>query len=84
MLELAYEALMVAGLGFSLLVRLRIINMIEATKENGQAPSQNLSATAKLRFLIDRPGQILVCPGVYDGFTARIALQAGFDCLYMV
>jgi 2-methylisocitrate lyase-like PEP mutase family enzyme len=26
----------------------------------------------------------VVCPGVYDGFTARIALATGFDCLYMV
>lgn len=27
---------------------------------------------------------VLVVPGVYDGFSARIALQVGFDCLYMV
>ena len=27
---------------------------------------------------------LIVCPGVYDGFSARIALSVGFDALYMV
>ncbi|KAF9894567.1 hypothetical protein FE257_006452 [Aspergillus nanangensis] len=36
-----------------------------------------------LRDLLARPDQLLVCPGVHDGFTARIALDVGFDCLYM-
>ncbi|QDS71241.1 hypothetical protein FKW77_000109 [Venturia effusa] len=40
------------------------------------------SAAARLRDLLARK-EILVCPGVYDGFTARIALKEGFDCLYM-
>lgn len=26
----------------------------------------------------------VLAPGVYDGFSARIALEVGFDCLYMV
>lgn len=39
---------------------------------------------AKLRALLARPNEIIVCPGVYDGLTARIALRAGFECLYMV
>lgn len=30
------------------------------------------------------PEKFIACPGVYDGFTARIALQEGVDCLYMV
>ncbi len=42
------------------------------------------SAAAKLRELLAEPNKIIVCPGIYDGFTARIALQVGFDCLYMV
>lgn len=55
-------------------------------KDNGPAtpPKPVLSAAAKLRALLARPDEILVCPGVYDGFTARIALKAGFQCLYMV
>ncbi|KAJ9144997.1 Carboxyphosphonoenolpyruvate mutase [Pleurostoma richardsiae] len=42
-----------------------------------------VSAAAKLRNLLARKDKILVCPGVYDGITARIALKAGFECLYM-
>ena len=37
----------------------------------------------KLRRLLQRE-HILVVPGVYDGFSTRIALEVGFDCLYMV
>ncbi|KAL7906411.1 Pyruvate/Phosphoenolpyruvate kinase-like domain-containing protein [Trichoderma velutinum] len=41
------------------------------------------TAVARLRAQLAEPDNIIVCPGVYDGFTARIALKAGFDCLYM-
>ncbi|KAH6604404.1 methylisocitrate lyase [Trichoderma cornu-damae] len=41
------------------------------------------TAVANLRAQLAEPGKIIVCPGVYDGFTARMALNAGFDCLYM-
>lgn len=44
----------------------------------------SFSAVANLRQLLADESQIIVCPGVYDGFTARIALQEGFDALYMV
>ena len=27
---------------------------------------------------------MIVCPGVYDGFSARIALSVGCDAMYMV
>ncbi|KAJ9209258.1 hypothetical protein DTO166G4_9131 [Paecilomyces variotii] len=43
-------------------------------------PSQ---AAAKLRQLLADESRIIVCPGVYDGLTARIALREGFDALYM-
>ena len=39
--------------------------------------------SAKLRQLLEDLDNIVVCPGVYDGFTARLALKAGFECLYM-
>ncbi|KAI1469830.1 putative carboxyphosphonoenolpyruvate mutase [Daldinia caldariorum] len=38
---------------------------------------------ARLRAALSTPGNIIISPGVYDGLTARIALKAGFDCLYM-
>ncbi|TLD19345.1 Carboxyvinyl-carboxyphosphonate phosphorylmutase [Venturia nashicola] len=40
------------------------------------------SAAERLREPLTRK-ELLVCPGVYDGLTARIALREGFDCLYM-
>jgi 2-methylisocitrate lyase-like PEP mutase family enzyme len=39
-------------------------------------------AAKKLRELI-RGSEILVCPGVYDGISGRIALSKKFKCLYM-
>lgn len=37
----------------------------------------------RLRQLIAEKN-IVVAPGVFDGFSARIALDVGFDCIYMV
>lgn len=42
------------------------------------------SAVSKLRQLLANEGKVIVCAGVYDGLTARIDLDAGFDALYMV
>ncbi len=50
---------------------------------NGNIDKPETAAT-KLRRRIESPGEILLCPGVYDGFSARIALGVGFDALYMV
>ncbi|KAL5583884.1 hypothetical protein FOVSG1_015235 [Fusarium oxysporum f. sp. vasinfectum] len=40
-------------------------------------------ASTRLRQLIAESKDIIVAPGVYDGFSARIALGVGFDCIYM-
>ncbi|KAF1359808.1 carboxyvinyl-carboxyphosphonate phosphorylmutase [Lizonia empirigonia] len=42
-----------------------------------------MTAVQKLRKMLADPEKFIACPGVYDGFTARIALQEGVDCLYM-
>ena len=41
-------------------------------------------AAAKLRHTLENTDEMVVAPGVYDGFSARIAHQVGFDALYMV
>lgn len=46
--------------------------------------TNNMTAVQKLRAMLADPDKFIACPGVYDGFTARIALQEGVDCLYMV
>lgn len=38
-------------------------------------------ASTRLRQLLARPG-IVAAPGVCDGISARLALEAGFECLY--
>ena len=53
---------------------------VNQTKDGSALPP---IGPAKLRQLLDIPDSIVVCPGVYDGFTARLALKAGFECLYM-
>jgi 2-methylisocitrate lyase-like PEP mutase family enzyme len=40
------------------------------------------SPGGRLRQLL-ATGKTIICPGVYDGLSARMALAAGFDCLYM-
>ena len=42
-----------------------------------------VTAATKLRRML-QGDDIIVAPGVYDGFSARIALEVGFDCVYMV
>lgn len=41
-----------------------------------------MRATTRLRELLSG-GRMLLAPFVYDGFTARIAQEAGFDAVYM-
>ncbi|PVH72177.1 oxaloacetase-like protein [Cadophora sp. DSE1049] len=48
---------------------------------NGQAVP--VPAAKRLRQLLADERKIIVAPGVYDGFSARIALEVGFDCIYM-
>ncbi|KAL4940571.1 Pyruvate/Phosphoenolpyruvate kinase-like domain-containing protein [Aspergillus oleicola] len=50
--------------------------------EPGSAGNPLLTAAGKLFFRIKR-NEPLECPGVFDGITARIALEEGFDGLYV-
>ncbi|KAJ6030174.1 oxaloacetase-like protein [Penicillium canescens] len=49
--------------------------MTEVNVNSGHA------ATRLRRLLAESP--IVLAPGVYDGFSARVALELGFNCLYM-
>ncbi|KAL4878386.1 Pyruvate/Phosphoenolpyruvate kinase-like domain-containing protein [Aspergillus karnatakaensis] len=40
-------------------------------------------AASKLRQALQDPNAFITAPGVYDGLSARIALNVGFDALYM-
>ena len=41
--------------------------------------AQITSAATKLRRMLNNSKSLILCPGVYDGFSARIALDVGFD-----
>lgn len=43
-----------------------------------------IPGSTKLQRLLKGTNDLIVCPGVYDGFSARIAMSVGFQCLYMV
>ena len=53
------------------------------TGANGSNGRIAMHAATRLRQLLSEK-DIIIAPGVYDGFSARIALEVGFDCLYMV
>jgi 2-methylisocitrate lyase-like PEP mutase family enzyme len=52
--------------------------------EAGEGVSLEAGEKGELRRMIQSPGEIILCPGVYDGLSARIALSVGFNVLYMV
>ncbi|CAF9924105.1 MAG: hypothetical protein ALECFALPRED_002684 [Alectoria fallacina] len=46
-------------------------------------PTEFMSPATNLKRRLVNTKDLIVCPGVYDGFSARIALSVGFDALYM-
>lgn len=56
---------------------------LEVQIEAPSAYDANAPAGTRLRHMIKNLNHILVCPGVYDGLSARIALEVGFEGLYM-
>ena len=59
-------------------------------EKSTNAPNENghfddiWSPATKLKRRLEDTKDLIVCPGVYDGFSARIALSVGFDAMYMV
>lgn len=45
---------------------------------------QPFSGAKKLRSILENSSELIVCPGVYDGLSARTAIELGFKSLYMV
>lgn len=42
------------------------------------------SGAKKLRKMLLETKELIVCPGVYDGLSARTAIELGFNAMYMV
>ena len=58
-------------------------SVVMAEADNDILAAAILPGSTRLRKLIANHGKIIVCPGVYDGLSARIALSLGFEDLYM-
>lgn len=48
------------------------------------AHDEPFTGAKKLRHLLENTDELVVCPGVYDGLSARTAIELGFKSLYMV
>lgn len=46
--------------------------------------SQPMSGAKKLRKMLFETEELIICPGVYDGLSARTAIELGFNAMYMV
>ncbi|KEF58715.1 uncharacterized protein A1O9_06641 [Exophiala aquamarina CBS 119918] len=54
-----------------------------ADSSNAIKSTAPLTGAKRLRELLKDPSNLVVCPGVFDGLSARLAIAAGFDALYM-
>lgn len=46
--------------------------------------NEAFSGAKKLRYILENTNELIVCPGVYDGLSARTAIELDFKALYMV
>lgn len=42
------------------------------------------TGATKLRKMLEETKDLIVCPGVYDGLSARTAIELDFSAMYMV
>lgn len=57
---------------------------VEVDKTPIVPQNEPFTGAKKLRHLIENTDELIVCPGVYDGLSARTAMELGFKSLYMV
>ena len=46
--------------------------------------ASSLNPATRLKHKLQHTNDLIVCPGVYDGLSARVAMKTGFETLYMV
>ncbi|KAJ5502794.1 hypothetical protein N7463_005668 [Penicillium fimorum] len=56
---------------------------VNGTRQEPTVSLYVIPAASKLRRMLKDTKDLIVCPGVYDGLSARIAMQIGFKGLYM-
>ncbi|KAJ5186889.1 hypothetical protein N7449_009883, partial [Penicillium cf. viridicatum] len=56
---------------------------VNGTRQEPTVSLYVIPAASKLRRMLKDTKELIVCPGVYDGLSARIAMEVGFKGLYM-
>ncbi|KAK1145693.1 hypothetical protein N8T08_003929 [Aspergillus melleus] len=56
---------------------------INGTRQEPTVSLHMLAGASKLRRQLRESNELIVCPGVYDGLSARVAMEVGFKALYM-
>ncbi|CAG7988150.1 unnamed protein product [Penicillium salamii] len=56
---------------------------VNGTRQEPTVSLYVIPAASKLRRMLKDTKDLIVCPGVYDGLSARIAMEVGFKGLYM-
>jgi methylisocitrate lyase len=57
---------------------------VNGTRQEPTVSLYVIPAASKLRRMLKDTKDLIVCPGVYDGLSARVAMEVGFKGLYMV
>ncbi|KAF7717398.1 2,3-dimethylmalate lyase [Penicillium ucsense] len=56
---------------------------VNGTRQEPNVSLYVIPAASKLRRMLKDSKDLIVCPGVYDGLSARIAMELGFKAMYM-
>ncbi|OQD82466.1 hypothetical protein PENANT_c021G00185 [Penicillium antarcticum] len=56
---------------------------VNGTRQEPTVSLYVIPAASKLRRMLKDTKDLIVCPGVYDGLSARVAMEVGFKGLYM-
>ncbi|KAJ5989747.1 hypothetical protein N7522_009954 [Penicillium canescens] len=56
---------------------------VNGTRQEPTVSLYVIPAASKLRRMLKDTKELIVCPGVYDGLSARVAMEVGFKGLYM-
>ncbi|PYH41083.1 isocitrate lyase/PEP mutase family protein [Aspergillus saccharolyticus JOP 1030-1] len=56
---------------------------INGSRQEPVVNLQLVTGASKLRRQLKESNELIICPGVYDGLSARIAMNLGFKAMYM-
>lgn len=73
-----------SDIAISITVEKNGIYAVNGVRHEPSVSVNMLTSATKLRRQLHESNELIVCPGVYDGLSARIAINLGFKAMYMV